>query len=145
MYRILRKNKEKTLYFTEFALILASALTTTIFLKNENEILDGNTNGQIGKDVTLIKEFVLKKIKSPFINIDYEIKSGDSIQKILKKFKIQNKEIQLAISQYKKYGNVNQLLAGNKIEIIIEEHQHKENNSIEFFCSIITTIAGVLI
>ena len=133
MYQILRKNKEKTLYFTVFALILASALTTTIFFKNEDEILDGNTNVQIGEDITLIKEFILKKIKSPFINIDYEIKSGDSIQKILKKFKIQNKEIQLAISQYKKYGNVNQLLAGNKIEIIIEEHQHKENNSIVAF------------
>ena len=37
----------------------------------------------------------------------------------VQKFKVQNIEIQKIITQYKKYGNPNQLLAGNKIDIIV--------------------------
>ena len=32
-----------------------------------------------------IKEFLLSKINSPFLNLNYEIKKGDTIEKILKK------------------------------------------------------------
>ena len=76
---------------------------------------------------------MLQSIRSPFTNINYEIKSGDSIQKILKKFKIQNNEIQTVINQYKKYSNPNQLLMSNKIDLIIEENLYKKNYSIAKF------------
>ena len=106
MFQMLGKNKEKTVYFALFTLILTSVILATIFFKNDKEIVSQKTNtSQPDEDITLIKEFFLQKIKSPFINIDYEIKSGDSIQKILKKLKIQNKEIQSIITQYKKYGS----------------------------------------
>ena len=131
MFQMLGKNKEKTVYSVLFTLILTWVILVTIFFKNDKEIVSQKTNtSQPNKDITLIKEFFLQKIKSPFINIDYEIKSGDSIQKILKKLKIQNKEIQSVITQYKKYGNANQLLAGNKINIIIKENLSNKNHSI---------------
>ena len=139
MYQILKKNREKTIYFIVFTLFLASALLTTIFLKNDKNVLDEKINITVSdEEITLIKEFLLKKIKSPFTNIDYEIKSGDSIQKILRKFKVQNKEIQSVISQYKKYGNANQLLAGNKITMIIKENLSKKDTSIVKFSVPIT-------
>ena len=81
---------------------------------------------------------MLTLIKSPFININYEIKSGDSIQKILQKFKVKNSEIQNVITQYKKYGNPGKLLANNKIDIIIEENLSKKNNSVAKFSVPIT-------
>ena len=131
MFQMLGKNKEKTVYSVLFTLILTWVILVTIFFKNDKEIVSQKTNtSQPNEDITLIKEFFLQKIKSPFINIDYEIKSGDSIQKILKKLKIQNKEIQSVITQYKKYGNANQLLAGNKINIIIKENLSNKNHSI---------------
>ena len=139
MFQMLEKNKEKTVYFALFTLILTSVILTTIFFKNDKEIVSQKTNtSQPGEDITLIKEFFLQKIKSPFINIDYEIKSGDSIQKILKKLKIQNKEIQSIITQYKKYGSANRLLAGNKINIIIEENLSNKDHSIIKFSVPIT-------
>ena len=124
MYQILKQNKEKTIYFILFALIIAFSLLLTVVFKNDKEI---NKNKKINisfkhEELTSIKEFLLTLIKSPFINVNYEIKKGDSIQKILKKFKVQNNEIQTVISQYKKYSNPNKLLSGNNIDIIIEEN-----------------------
>ena len=139
MFQMLGKNKEKTVYFALFTLILTSVILATIFFKNDKEIVSQKKNtSQPDEDITLIKEFFLQKIKSPFINIDYEIKSGDSIQKILKKLKIQNKEIQSIITQYKKYGSANRLLAGNKINIIIEENLSNKDHSIIKFSVPIT-------
>ena len=134
MYQILKKNKEKTVNFILVAFIITVLLLLTVVFRNNNEIIINKKNVSLQHtDLTSIKEFLLTKIKSPFININYEIKSGDSIQKILKKLDIQNNEIQTVISQYKKYGNPNQLLLGNKIGIVIEENLSGQDNSIVKF------------
>ena len=123
MYQLIRKNwnRARLIIFTGF--IITSLLLVTVVFKNDEKLSSG------GKSISFqnpsfitIKEFLLEKINSPFTNINYEIKSGDSIQKILKNLKIQNKEIQEIISKYKKYSNPNKLLVGNKIEIVVEEN-----------------------
>ena len=81
---------------------------------------------------------MLDKIKSPFTNLNYEIKKGDTIQKILQKLKVKNNDIQNIIQQYKKYGNPNQLLVGNKIEIIVEKIISTNKNTIVKFSVPIT-------
>ena len=88
---------------------------------------------------------MLNQIKSPFINLNYEIKKGDTIQKILKKYKVKNNDIQTTINQYKKYGNPNQLLVGNKIDIIIEKNSLKKENSIVKFSVPITKSTTIAI
>ena len=79
---------------------------------------------------------LLSKINSPFLNVNYEIKKGDSIQKILQNFKVPNNQIQKVITQYKKYSNPNKLLKENKIEIIIEKSLNDKPNSIIKFSAI---------
>ena len=134
MYQILKQNREKTKYFILFTFIITLMLLPMVVFKNNEETISKEKNVSLQHpDLTSIKEFLLTKIKSPFININYEIKSGDSIQKILKKLKIQNNEIQTVISRYKKYGNPNQLLSGNKIDIVIEKNLSGQNNSIVKF------------
>ena len=73
-----------------------------------------------------IKEFLLSKINSPFLNLNYEIKKGDTIEKILKKNNIENTEIQNIIAQYKKYSNPNQLYVGNLINIVVKKGVNKD-------------------
>ena len=103
MFQILRKNKDKVKYFSTFAFVLIFLLLVTVVFKNDSGVKSGEKITFFQHpDLKSIKEFFLTKLKSPFINIDYEIKSGDSIQKILKKFKIRNNEIGTIISQYKK-------------------------------------------
>ena len=140
MYQILKQNKESAKYVILFTLIIAFSLLLTVVFKNDEGI---NKNKKIDisfehKELTSIKEFFLTLIKSPFINVNYEIKKGDSIQKILKKFKVQNNEIQTIINQYKKYSNPNTLLLGNKIDIIIEENLSEKNYSLTKFAIPIT-------
>ncbi len=36
-------------------------------------------------ELEIFKKFLLNQIKSPFTNVNYQIKKGDTIQKILKK------------------------------------------------------------
>ena len=128
---IFSKYTNKYKYFVIFSLVIITALLITIAYKNDNVALDTKKNTTINtSDLTSIKQFLLSKIISPFTNIEYKIKSGDSIQKILKKLEIKNKEIESIISQYKKYGKANQLLAGNTINIIVKEDPKSKSKTI---------------
>ena len=141
MYQIFIKNvlKYRPLFF--FGFITIFVLIYTFTYKNDNKILK---NSQVidalkqTPDLDAFKNFLLNQIKSPFINLNYKIKKGDTIQKILKKFKVQNSEIQQVINQYKKYGNPAQLLVGNEINIIIKKNSLNENNVIIKFSVPIT-------
>ena len=97
------------------------------------------------EDLESLKKFVLGKIISPFINVNYEIKPGDSIQKILKKFDVKNADINNVIQQYKKYSNPNNLLSGNKISIIVEKNSTKKDNSLIKFLIPITKSSTISI
>ena len=143
MYNLTRANWGKTKYFLLTAITLAVLVLFTISNKNDEVIKDRTSNiSYRSSELSLIKDFFLSKIKSPFIVTDYEIKSGDSIQKILKSYKIKNKEIQNIINQYKKYGDPNRLLVGNKIGVIVEKKLPEKNNSIvNFFVPITKSIS----
>ena len=139
MYQIFKQNKEQAKYFALFTIFIIFFLLLAVAFKNDDEIMGKKIDISFQhKDLASIKKFLIGKINSPFINVNYEIKKGDSIQKILKKFEIKNNEIQTIISQYKKYGKPNQLLTGNKIDIIIEKNLSGRDNSVIKFSVPIT-------
>ena len=133
MYQNLRKNWDKTKHFVLFGFIITFLLLFAVDYKSDEKIVK---KSEISKDslnvsdIKIFKQFLLDKIQSPFINVNYEINKGDTIQKILKKYKVQNNEIDAVINKYKKYGNPNQLLIGNKIDIIVEKKASKNKNSL---------------
>ena len=117
MYEILTKNLFKARYFILFTFFIALFLLLAIAHKNDEFVGEKkiNINNQ-DSSIQIVKEFLLSKIKTPFVNINYEVQSGDTIQRILKKFNVQNNEIQIVINKYKKYSNPNKLFKGNKID-----------------------------
>jgi len=128
-------------YLMLSALVVASVLLVTVVYKSDKKITKKSElieNFDASTDLKTFKEFLLNKIKSPFTNLNYAIKKGDTIQKILKKYKVQNSEIEKIIIQYKKYGKSTQLLVGNTINIIIKENSSTKNNSIVKFSVPIT-------
>ena len=144
MYQILKKNSEKLKYYLTSFFILIVLFLVAVVHKNDKKIASTSPDVSIQySELSSLKEFLFSKIRSPFININHEIKSGDSIQKILKKYKVSNKEIQAVINQYKKYSNPNKLLAGDKIEIVIEKNLTDENNSISKFSIPITKSTSI--
>ena len=132
MYKYIKDNTEKAWFSIIFIILLTSFLLVTVVFKNDDKVEIASQIDPLiqNKELISIKKFFLSKINSPFLNVNYEIKKGDSIQKILQKFEVPNNQIQRVISQYKKYSNPNTLLTGNKIEIIIEKSLNDKPNSI---------------
>ena len=148
MYQVLKKNWDKSKYLIFSGIFIASILLLTVVYKSDEKIIKKSMTIGISyenPDLKTFKEFLLNQIKSPFTNLNYEIKRGDTIQKILKKFEVQNNEIQNIINQYKKYGNPNQLLAGNEIDIIIEKSLSTNKNTIVKFSVPITKSTTIAI
>ncbi len=139
MIELLKKRVLKTKYLLLYSFI---GVAFIIFAFSYEGSKAPTNNNQIyssieSEDLKNLKKFIFGKIISPFINVNYEIKPGDSIQKILKKFDVKNADINNVIQQYKKYSNPNNLLSGNKINIIVEKNSEKKSNSlIKFFIPI---------
>ena len=139
MNNFIRINWQKNRYFILICITLTALLLFAISYKNDDLIISKKSDISYQEsDLSLFKEFVFKKINSPFEDIKYKIKKGDSIQKILKKNRIKNNEIQNIISQFKKYGNPNKLLESNVIDIVVEKNLSDKNNSITKFSVPIT-------
>ena len=141
MLEINRKKVDKLKYLLLSGLLIVIMLIIAISYKSNDKITKKTSeinNYKNSSDLLTFKKFLLKQIKSPYNNLNYEVKNGDTIQKILKKFKVNNNEIQLVINHYKKYGNPAQLLVGKKIDITIKNDPKTKNNSIIKFASPIT-------
>ena len=141
MYNALLKNWDKNKYPIISSFVIVFLVLLAVVYKNNDKVpsksvLQGSLSN--ASDFKTFKNFILDQIKSPFINIDYEIIKGDTIQKILKKYKVKNNEIQTVIDQYRKYGSPNKLLVGNKIEIIIEKSPSVDKNLVLKFSVPIT-------
>jgi len=138
MYQNLMKKQNIITYFIVFGIVVTLIFSFAAVYKSDDKIVKKNQNFNEVSDLKTFKKFLINQIKSPFTNINHEIRGGDTIQNILKKYKIQNNDIQAIINQYKKYSNANQLLVGNKIDITIEKKSTSKENSILKFSIPIT-------
>jgi len=135
MYEIIKRNWDKTKLILSFGFIVTLLLLVAVVYKSDQKVLKKSeiiSNLDAHSEIINFKKFLLNQINSPFVNVDYKINKGDTIQKILKKYKVENSEIQTVINQYKKFGKSNQLLVGNKIDIIIEKGAAKTNSLVKF-------------
>jgi murein DD-endopeptidase MepM/ murein hydrolase activator NlpD len=136
MQQIFKKKLEDYKYFILFGIIIIGLLLVTVVNKSNEKISSKRENIskiKANPDIKTFKQFLFDQIKSPFTNVDYVIKKGDTIQKILKKFNLQNAEIQKIINQFKVYANPNQLIVGNKIDITVEEKTQNDKKFIVKF------------
>jgi len=148
MHDLIRKNWDKTKYLLLLSLTITCLFLVAVVYKNDKKIIKKTEQLEISRqleDIKNFKKFIFSKIKSPFVNVNYEIRKGDTIQKILKKYKVKNNEIQTVINQYKKYGNPNQLLVGNKIDIIVEKNPSTKTSSIIKFSVPVTKSTNIAI
>ena len=141
MYKIVRKNWEKNKYLLISGIFIILILLVSVVYKSNETIIKRTENLIVpyqSPDLEALKKFILGQIKSPFTNINYKIKKGDSIQKILKKLQVRDNEINKVITQYKKYANPSQLLTGDKIDITVKENLTNDKKSIIKFSVPIT-------
>ena len=93
MYETIKRNWEKSKFILLSGFIIFFLLLLTVVYKSDEKISnisDASSNSYDNSDLKKFKQFILDQIKSPFTNVDYKIKKGDTIQKILQQYKIQN-------------------------------------------------------
>ena len=110
-----------TIFFIVYALILNQIKShTTLKENNFNTFLESN-------EFSNIQKFIFKNIKSPYKEYNYTVKNNDTLEKILKKYNIDNDEINKIAGKIikKKLSNI---YVGAQIQIITKEE--KETNKI---------------
>ena len=78
-----------------------------------------------------LTNFFISKINSPYQEISYVIKNNDTIEKIFKKFKVRNQDIQ-NISIKLKEKKLDNIYSGRKLSIIIKKLEDGSNTIINF-------------
>ena len=132
MSDFLLKNLGKLKLYIILTIFLISSVLLGVAYKNNESAISINVKKNYfdKKDFELLKEFLVRKINSPYINVDYKIKKGDTLQKILQSYKVANNQINSAIQKFKKYHNPNNLIAGRKISIIVKKNLSGKGNSL---------------
>ena len=106
--------------------------------KNENEKNLENffNSDEFGN----IKSSFFNSLKSPYLEFDYNIENNDSIGRILKKFRVSEKEIQTIIEGLKQKKLTN-IYAGRKLNIVLKKLDNKTNSVINILYPINNTLS----
>ena len=126
-YKALFLNKKKyLLYF--FAVAIFFIVYAIIFkqIKTQTKLKETNFNSFLKSEEFInIKEFIFKNIKSPYNEYNHIVGSNDNLEKILKKYNIDNTEINNLINEIikKKLTNIS---LGEQIQIITKEEKGKK-------------------
>ena len=114
-----------TIFF--FAII---AFLLLIQSKNDKKGIKIDNSEVIYEKNEFNEELVKKRLKQSAPRLSIKVKSGDTLEKILKKSGFQNKEITEVIKETKKIFNPKNLIIGKEITIKYEDKDKKYINSI---------------
>ena len=125
----------QTRYFFYFFLIATFFIVYALILnqiKSHATLKENNFNFFLeSSEFSNIQEFIFKNIKSPYKEYNYTVKNNDTLEKILKKYNIDNTEINKIASKIikKKLSNI---YVGAQIQIITKAEE-EANKIISLF------------
>jgi len=119
--KALRIQKFNPLFVASFLVIFSSLFFVSSNFINKKNDKNYNNLGEITKnsDFSNLTNFLITKINSPYLEIDYEIKNNDTVEKILKKFLIRDKDIK-NISIQLKQKKLTYIYSGRKLSLILK-------------------------
>ena len=105
---------------------------TSNFIDNKNKENESNFK-EITKTEGFLSliNFLTSKISSPYEEINYVIKNNDTVEKILKQFKIRKEDI-TNISLKLKTKNLTNIYSGRKLSLILKKLEDGSNTIINF-------------
>ncbi len=131
----------RTLRFKKFNLIIVISILiffSSLFFISSNILMKiNNDNRNNFKEITTTNEFqnftnfLISKINSPYQEISYVIKANDSIQKILKQFKLNNDEISEITKKLKEKKLAN-IYPGRKLSIVLKRLDNGSTTLVNF-------------
>ncbi len=130
----------KTLIFLSIVSLMTIVFFMSMNLVNKSVIQDKNNLS----DVTSTSEFsnfsnyLLSKLNSPYKEYSYTIKNNDTIEKILKKFEIDNKDIK-NISAKLKRKQLSNIYSGRELSLILKKSDDGINSVVNLLFPISNT------
>jgi len=108
------ETKSRKYLFYPFLIVIFFSIFILVFnlinQKNKKEIKNFNTIVE-SNEFSNLGDYLLSKINSPYKEIKYQIKTNDSIEKILKKFQIDTNDIK-KISNNLKQNKLTNIYSG---------------------------------
>ena len=138
-------NKLRILSFNPFIVLSFIVFFSILFFVTSNLINSKNKNNRSNlEQVTNSNEFsnltnyFISKINSPYEEVSYLIKNNDSIEKILKKFNIRDRDIKKIVTKLKekKYSNI---FSGRKLSLIYKKLKDNSNTVVNLIYPISNT------
>ena len=124
-------------------LLLTLVVYTTTYNSINNQKNENEKNLEIffnSGEFVNIKSSLLDRLKSPYLEFNYNIENNDSIGKILRKFRVSDNEIQAIIEglRQKKLTNI---YAGRKLNIVLKKLDNKSFGVINILYPINNTLS----
>ena len=128
------------LILISFLLIFSGLFFISLNIINKKNELNRNNLEEISKsnEFLNLSNFLISKINSPYREINYVIKNNDTVEKILKNFKIRNQDIKIISTQLKEKKLAN-IYSGRKLSLIIKKLGDGTNTLVNFIYPINNT------
>ena len=128
------------LYFFSIIIIFLTLIVTSNLISQKNIESEENFNSLLStKEFGNLSNFFISKINSPYQEINYIIKNNDSVEKILKKFQIKTKEIQI-ITKNLKSKKLTNIYAGRELTLIIKKIENEKDSVINIIYPVNNTL-----
>ncbi len=128
-----RVYKSKLLGISTFIVFFSGLFFISFNLVNENYKKRVKNFQEIAKnnEFSNLTNFIVSKINSPYVEVNYVIKNNDTVEKILKKFKVSTKDINNITDKLKKQKLTN-IYSGRELSLIIKKLGNNDHTLINF-------------
>ncbi len=120
--KILRIQKFSPFIFITFIFFFTALFFVSTSLINNKNITNANNLKEVSenKEFSNLANFLISKINSPYKEINYVIQNNDTVEKILKKFKVKNDDIKKITIKLKEKKLAN-IYSGRKLSLILKK------------------------
>ena len=138
--KVLRIEKFNPFIVISFLLIFSSFFFISSTLIENKNTKNANSLKEIAKsnEFSNLSNYFISKISSPYRELDYVIKNNDTVEKILKNFKVQDEDIKI-ISVKLKQKKLGNIYSGRKLNLITKKLENGSNTIINLVYPISNT------
>ena len=138
--KVLRIRKFNPLIIISFLVVFSIIffISSNLINKKNQQNIENIKEITKNNEFFIFKNFLISKISSPYQEIDYIIKNNDTVEKILKKFKIREKDIQNISLQLKK-KKLSNIYSGRKLSLILKKLENGNNTVVNLIYPISNT------
>ncbi len=123
-------NLNPIIFLSAIVTISLLFFTINIFVERKNNDEKNNLyNVTNSNEFHNLTNYFFSKISSPYEEVEYSIKNNDTLDKILKKFKVRNEDIAIITSKLRQ-KQLSNIYTGRKISLITKKLQTNDNTII---------------